>query len=174
MLDISDFIRYHTPFKNDALSFLSTESISEAKHIGYNPKAIVTWNYGFYNPYSRENISYAMHEIGHVIEVFDRKKHRLLQENYGYGMGADVTLNHTGAMVEVRTVAYQRKVEAAFPHIFMNMEPEKFHESLSSARNLQMPKDEFVELVNDTMDNCTLEELYNKFDAACEYIKANR
>lgn len=158
-----------TPFNNTVFKFMSTDNMSESRFIGYRPATITSWNCGYYDHFSKENMSYIVHEMSHVIDMYQRDKSRLLLDNFGYKM--DGTINTAGAKVECNVIAIQRTIENAHPDFFHKDPLENFYDSLNSSRNMTMDESKFYNLINNTMKGLSVNELYDTWDAACEFLK---
>lgn len=158
-----------TPFENSTFKFLSTDTESERRFIGYTPNSITSWNCGNFDHYSKENASFFLHEMSHVIDMYKRNPTRLLKENFGYSMSGHI--DHGGAKVECKVIAMQRKIEQAHPDIFNQQPLEEFYTALRVSRAMTMPQDDFLALINKNMDNMSLEQLYDTWDEACEFLK---
>ncbi len=107
MLDLTDYMS-DTPFKTSTFRFMATDNKDAKRDHYYTPHQIVNWRYSA-NPGSIESIEYFIHDISHIIDLYERgETAKLLKTDFGWKLTGVVSKRSDAAiMTELRTISIQ-------------------------------------------------------------------
>ncbi len=160
----------NTPLGNPVFRVFSTDT--GELDFGYTPQSITTWNRGQYDHHDPRNVSYAVHEIAHVIDLCGRSPERILQNNFGYPRRNHLT-NKT-MHNEIRVLAIQSILETANPTLATPYDTDGTHAILTEHHKIPCNRDDFVTLLEQAKEGLIVERLYRAWQKACLYVYMNR
>ena len=142
----------------------------------YTPWGITDWSRGYFDDSGLEAKNMFLHEICHVIDVYDRQMYeRLLKNDYGLTFSG---MNLSGYKHEARVITMQHLISK---HIFG--EATNFHTQPSFTSSFVQRGDgcitvdgwlELTQMYARRTAKKGVEYYYDLWNRACEFIKANR
>lgn len=181
MRDISDEIN-KTPFATDTYQFLATGKNDSPMFTApyYTPHQMKTW--WFKNkPRSFESVNHIFHDIGHVVDLFERgQKERLLQNEYGWGLyGPGSVVPVEWMITEMRVVTIQNLLTGVIYGKETNVNNPIFeadYRARTGGKLLPTRKKYLAECdrLYKEVDDKGFNHYLRLWEAACEYVKRNR